>query len=196
MIKNRGPKDYELVERKTFPLLPDAWIRMALLWGSESEDEQLKTVQGPDTAILDDLLIRLFDPKRLYYKKWLDHNHIKITYFSDRRSVRSPLFWKTQPGAEAAIPFANASCYNIVQTVKMMLESNPNLATSRNLLEVVNEYGDIDIARVGTLFDLLDVVIFESVARDSYSPPPIHGSIHKSCSADSRTLKGFFQLVQ
>lgn len=161
-FKDSRRLDYELVERKNFPLLPGAWIRMALLWDSESEDEQLKAVQGPDTAILDDPLIRMFDPKRLYYKEWLDHNHINMDYFSERSEARSPLFWKTKPGAEAAIPFANACYYNLVRTTKTMLESNPSLVTSGDLLEFDNEYGDIDIVRAEALLDLLDVAIFFS----------------------------------
>lgn len=65
-------KDHHFNEEGIFPLLSTA-----IAWPQYiNEDSRSRTLRGPDTAILDGLFIRLFNPKRLHYKKWQDHQKI------------------------------------------------------------------------------------------------------------------------
>ncbi|MCJ1347421.1 hypothetical protein MMC31_005646 [Peltigera leucophlebia] len=120
-------------EEGIFPLLSTAFT-----WDQYvNQHPQIWSEQGPDTAILDSLFIRLFNPKGLHYKKWLDR-------------------------AELALVFASACGYNLVGTATAILESNPNLAISGDLLEADFDYTcyGLNVVRAGTRLDLLDVAIY------------------------------------
>lgn len=149
-------RDYHLYEDENFPLL-----RKAISWTMMLRDSCIQTLQGPNTARLDDLLTRLFNPERLNYKKWLELCYTDNRYHFDDDNYL-PLRWKAQPGAEAANAFAHACFYSLERTANVILILNPRLATSGGLLEVDNRYEDPDILRKGMLLDLLDVAIFFS----------------------------------
>lgn len=131
----------------TFPLLSTA-----LCW----ESNDIGTISDPE---IDGLLIRLFNPKGLHYEKWLHCTNIRSIEIIG--GIRYPS-WKSLPGAEPTIAFANACRHHLVGTAKVMLESKPDLVTSGHLLEFDpdNGYRDDHILRAGTLLDLLDVAIY------------------------------------
>ena len=108
-----------------------------------------------DLAI-DGLLIRLFNPKEVHYQHCTNIRLIEIL-----KGIRYPS-WRTLPGAEPIVAFANACRHHLVGTAKAMLESKPDLVTSGDLLEFDpdNGYRDVYILRAGTLLDLLDVAIY------------------------------------
>lgn len=151
-------EDYDCYEDGNFPLLTTA-----LSWLPFLRYKDIWTVQGPNTAIIHNLLIRLFTSKGVHYKKWLDR--------SGFNSEDGPhlTHWKTQPGAEPNTAFAIACGYGLVETAKVILESNPNLSTSGDLVEVkfdgwgngfdLGDTYDTDL-QAGTLLDLLDVAIY------------------------------------
>lgn len=148
-------KDHHANEEGIFPLLSTA-----IMWDRYiNQDAHIRAVQGPDTALLDGLLIRLFNPKESHYKQWQDRQ--KIYWYRHGKPViyRD---WKTQPGAELALAFANACRYGLIETAKVILESNPNLAMSGDLLEADFDYAwnDLNVFRAGTRLDLLDLAIF------------------------------------
>ena len=151
-------KDHYANEEGNFPLLSTAitWDRYI------NQDAHIRAVQGPDTALLDGLLIRLFNPKGSHYKQWQDRQ--KIYWYCHDKPVILYRDWKTQPGAELALAFANACRYGLIETAKVILESNPNLAMSGDLLEADFDYAwnDLNIIRAGTRLDLLDLAIFFS----------------------------------
>ena len=151
---------YHCYEYRNFPLLTTALSWLHVLRGKD-----IWFVQGPNTAIIHNLLIRLFTSKEVHYKKWLDRSG-----FISRDSESGPYLthWKTQPGAEPNTAFAIACGYGLVETAKVILESNPNLSTSGDLVEVESdrwldafEYdGILYTVQAGTLLDLLDVAIY------------------------------------
>lgn len=142
-------------EKENFPLLTEAiaWGRYILV-----QDAHIRAVQGPDTALLDGLLIRLFNSKGLHYKKWQDRQKIYDYGLGEPIGYH----WKTQPGAELTLAFANACRYDLIETAKVILESNPNLSMSGDLLEADFDYAwnDLNVLRAGTRLDLLDLAIF------------------------------------
>ena len=153
-------KAYHCYEDGEFPLLTTA-----LSWLHVLNNKDIWTVQSPNTAIIHNLLIRLFTSNGGHYKKWLDRSG----FFSKEFIYRPYLTkWKTQPGAEPNTAFAIACAYDLVETAKVILESNPNLSTSGDLLEVEFDkwhnpfhddiYND-DHFQAGTLRDFLDVAI-------------------------------------
>lgn len=154
-------KDYHCYEDEIFPLLTTA-----LSWLFVLQKKDIWTVQGPNTAIIHNLLIRLFTSKGVHYKKWLDRSGFVPTDIIPGPHLTH---WKTQPGAEPNTAFAIACGYGLVETAKVILESNPNLSTSGDLVEVeydgwVNAF-DLDDThdkhlQAGTLPDLLDVAIY------------------------------------
>lgn len=151
-------EEHRVNEKKSFPLLSKAitWDRYI-----SNQAAHIRAAQGPDTALLDGLLIRLFNPKGLHYKKWKDRQKIH-DYGHDKKISIGYLDWKSQPGAELALVFADACRYGLIETAKVILESNPNLAISGDLLEADFDYAwnDLNIFRAGTRLDLLDLAIF------------------------------------
>lgn len=154
-------KDYHCYEDGKFPLLTTA-----ISWLQVLQCKYIWTVQGPNTAIIHNLLIRLFTSKEVHYKKWLDRSG----FVSRRNPEFGPYLthWKTQPGAEPNTAFAISCGYDLVETAKVILESNPNLSTSGDLVEVESDewldaFDDpknIHTLQAGTLLDLLDVAIY------------------------------------
>lgn len=129
------------------------FLNTALCW----DLHDIRTVRDP---AIDDLLIRLLNPKGVRYKKWLDCTNIRSMELIGE--IRYPS-WKTFPGAEPSIAFANACRHHLVGTAKVMLESKPDLVTSKDLLEFDfdNGYKDVNILKTGgTRLDLLDVAIY------------------------------------
>lgn len=130
----------------TFPFLT-----AVLSW----DFDDIRNISDP---AIDDLLMRLFNPKGVHYQQWLHCTNIT------RGNIGVPGYpsWKTLPGAEPTIAFANACGFNLVGTAKVMLESKPDLVTSGDLLEFDpdNGYSDNCILRAGTLLDVLDVAIY------------------------------------
>lgn len=153
-------KDYHCYEDWKFPLLTTA-----LSWLCVLRYKDIWTVQGPNTAIIHNLLIRLFTSKEVHYKKWLDRSGF---IYEDPELGPHLINWKTQPGAEPNTAFAIACGYGLVETAKVILESNPNLSTSGDLVEVesgewLDAFDDpknIHTLQAGTLLDLLDVAIY------------------------------------
>lgn len=156
-------KDYHCYEDGKFPLLATA-----LSWLQVLRYKDIWTIQGPNTAIIHNLLIRLFNSKGVHYKKWLD----RLGFNSEDGPFEDGphlTHWKTQPGAEPNTAFAIACGYGLVETTKVILESNPNLSTSGDLVEVeydgwisafnLDETHD-KYLQAGTLLDLLDVAIY------------------------------------
>lgn len=148
---------YHCYEDGNFPLLTTA-----LSWLFVLRKKDIWTVQGPNTAIIHNLLIRLFTPKGVHYKKWLDRSGFNTgnRFFGPHQT-----HWKTQPGAEPNTAFAIACGYGLVETAKVILESNPNLSTSGDLVEVefdnwFTAFFYDDSLQPGTLLDLLDVAIY------------------------------------
>lgn len=152
---------YHCYEDGKFPLLTTA-----LFWLFVLQRKDIWTVQGPNTAIIHNLLIRLFTSKGVHYKKWLDRSGFctENRFFGPHRT-----HWKTQPGAEPNTAFAIACGYGLVETAEVILESNPNLSTSGDLVEVEFDGWftafDLDDThdkklQAGTLLDLLDVAIY------------------------------------
>ena len=151
-------KAYHCYEDGKFPLLTTAlsWLRVLKF-------KKIWTIQSPNTAIIHNLLIKLFTSKGVHSKKWLDRSG----FISKRRPDIGPYLthWKTQPGAEPNTAFAIACGYDLVETAKVILESNPNSFTSGDLVEVESDSwidafkNDITL-QPGTLLDLLDVAIY------------------------------------
>lgn len=153
-------KAYHCYEDGKFPLLTTAvsWLRVL-------KCKDIWTIQSPNTAIIHNLLIRLFTSKGVHYKKWLDRSG-----FISRNPEFGPYLthWKTQPGAEPNTAFAIACGYGLVETAKVILESNPNLSRSGDLVEVESDrwldaFENVDTLytlQAGTLLDLLDVAVY------------------------------------
>lgn len=149
---------YNPKEFHNFPLL-----LTAIFWNHYiPNDTDIRTKQGPDTAIIDNLIIEMFNPKDVHSQKWLQHTNARGAFFNSDDFLP---FWKTQPGGEPNTAFTIACRYNLVETAKVILKSNPNLPTSRELLEVDSdhdlEYQNLNFTlKAGMLLDLLDMAIY------------------------------------
>lgn len=121
-------KDYSIIKEKNFPLLTRAH-----LWPSNVLSLEWGSIKELDKVIIIGLVQRLLNPNGSHYKGWLEST--QIYEINDDNRVYFPR-WKTGLGLEPSIALAYACYFGLLGPAQMILDSNPDLATTEEQLEL------------------------------------------------------------
>lgn len=83
-------------------------------------------------VIIDGLVERLLNPNGSHYQRWLECAQISEIHYCEELFFPR---WKTGPGLKPSLTLAYACFFGQLELAKMILDSNPGLATAEEQLE-------------------------------------------------------------
>lgn len=159
--KDYKGRDMDVYEETNFPFLA-----LAHAWDDQIHSVNAVHAEELDKFIIHGLVERLLNPNGSHYQGWLESTQIYHTNLGEKCYFPR---WKTSPGLEPSLSLAYACYFNLLESVKMILDLNPDLATTEKQLEpdlgsYFNPSGTdlprtaVEIAIMSNHFELLDLL--------------------------------------